>query len=180
MTPAVLVVMGVSGSGKSTVGAALARRLGWSFKEGDELHPPVNVAKMQRGEALTDADRAPWLAAVSEWIDGWLRAGLGGVITCSALKRAYRMRLAAGRSQVAFVYLAGGGPTLAARVANRRGHFMPPSLLASQLATLEEPTPEEPVIAVDIDQPVEAQVEAAVKGMRRMGHCLHAGKVTRE
>ena len=179
MIPSVLVVMGVSGSGKSTVGTRLAQRLGWSFMEGDELHPPANVAKMKHGEPLTDADRAPWLDAVADWIDGWLRAGVGGVITCSALKRAYRTRLAAGRRQLAFVYLAGDRSTLGARMANRRGHFMPPSLLASQLATLEEPGPEEPVIAVDIQQSVEAQVEAVVEGMRGLGRCLHAGRVTR-
>ncbi len=162
MTPMVLVLIGVSGSGKTTVGLQLAQRLGWSFKEGDELHPAANVAKMRGGEALTDADRAPWLAAVAGWIDAWLRAGECGVITCSALKQSYRRYLIDGRPRVAFVFLHGREAVLAERLARRRGHFMPASLLASQLATLEAPTPDEPVITVDNDQPVASQVDAVI------------------
>jgi carbohydrate kinase (thermoresistant glucokinase family) len=169
MTPTVLVVMGVSGSGKTTVGTQLAQRLGWAFKEGDELHPAANVAKMRRGEALTDADRAPWLAAVGAWIDDWLREETHGVITCSALRRSYRRYLTEGRPQLAFVYLEAKKAVLAERLAKRRGHFMPPSLLLSQLATLEEPTPDEPVIALDNDQPVTAQVDAVVEALATCG-----------
>ena len=165
MTPTVLVLMGVSGSGKSTVGLQLARRLGWAFKEGDELHPAANVAKMSSGQPLTDADREPWLAAVEAWIDAWAGQGVCGVITCSALKRSYRQRLTAGRPRLAFVFLNTRPAVLAERLAKRQGHFMPPSLLRSQLATLEPPTPDEPVITVDNDKTVSAQVEAVVEAV---------------
>ncbi len=160
MKPTVLVIMGVSGSGKTTVGIELSRRLGWTFKEGDELHPAANISKMRNGNPLTDADRAPWLAAVAAWIDGWNRGGIRGVITCSALRRADRRYLIDGRPQVAFVFLEGKEAVLKARLASRRGHFMPQSLLASQLATLETPADDEPVITIDIDQPVAAQIDA--------------------
>src|ERR1700722_11083517 len=113
MTPTGLVVMGVSGSGKTTVGTRLAARLGWDFKKGDELHPPANIAKMRRGEPLTDADRAPWLAAVAAWIDVWLHEGARGVITCSALKQSYRRYLTDGRPGVAFVFLRASEAVLA-------------------------------------------------------------------
>jgi len=148
-TPGVLVVMGVSGSGKTTVGALLARRLGWTFKEGDELHPAANVAKMAAGHPLTDADRAPWLEAIGAWIDARLAEGDRAVISCSALKRAYRDRLAEGRPQLRFVYIDVDQATVAERLARRKGHFFPPSLLASQYADLQPPGADEPVIAVD-------------------------------
>jgi carbohydrate kinase (thermoresistant glucokinase family) len=160
--PPVLVVMGVSGSGKTTVARPLAERLGWPFKEGDDLHPPANIAKMKAGVPLTDADRAPWLAAIAAWIDGQAAAGEAGVVTCSALKRAYRASLTAGRPQVRIVYLRGSQAVIAARLARRRHHFMPPSLLASQFADLEEPGADEHPIVIDIDQSVEAQVEEIV------------------
>jgi carbohydrate kinase (thermoresistant glucokinase family) len=165
MTPTVLVLMGVSGSGKTTLGIELAHRLGWTFKEGDELHPAANLAKMRRGEPLTDADRAPWLAAVAAWIDAWIRDGASGVITCSALRRDYRLYLVKGRPGVAFVFLHGAESLLAERMATRQGHFMPPTMLASQLITLEPPAADEPVISVDIDQPVSAQVDAVVEAL---------------
>jgi carbohydrate kinase (thermoresistant glucokinase family) len=165
MNPTVLVIMGVSGSGKSTVGIQLARRLGWVFKEGDDLHPEANIAKMRNGESLTDADREPWLAAVAAWIDGWIHDDVRGVITCSALRRSYRRYLTNGRPQVAFVFLEGEEAVLAARLAKRHGHFMPPSLLASQLATLEAPGVDEPVITVNIDQSVGDQIDAIEAGM---------------
>jgi gluconokinase len=165
--PTVLVVMGVSGVGKSTLAQALAERLGWEFKEGDDLHPASNIAKMKAGIPLTDADRAPWLDAIAGWIDGQLGAGRSGVITCSALKRAYRDRLAAGRPRVTFVFDRLGQEAAAARIAARKGHFMPPSLLASQFADLEPPGPDEPVIAVDGAQPIADQVEAVVRGLGR-------------
>jgi carbohydrate kinase (thermoresistant glucokinase family) len=158
--PTILVVMGVSGSGKTTLGERLARHFGWAFKEGDDLHPAANVAKMRSGVPLDDADRAPWLAAVGAWIDDWRRTGRSGVITCSALKRAYRRDLTHGRRRVRFVYLKGDERVLAARLARRRGHFMPRDLLASQIADLEEPAADEDAIVVDIDQSLEAQVQA--------------------
>ena len=159
----IAVVMGVSGSGKSTTGRLLADRLGWDFAEGDDLHPPANVAKMVAGVPLTDADRAPWLAAVEDWIDG--HAGRPGVITCSALKRAYRDRLR--RDGVVFVHLTGSAELIAARLAARQGHFMPPALLASQFAVLEEPGQDEPVIRVDLADPPDVQVERVVAALRR-------------
>jgi len=158
-------MMGVSGSGKTTVGDRLAHRLGWAFKEGDDLHPPANIAKMKAGQPLTDDDRAPWLAAVARWIDDWRRSGISGVITCSALKHTYRRVLADGRPQVRFVYLKGDAALLSHRLARRRGHFMPPSLLASQFDDLEPPAPEEGALVVGVGQPVEAQVEAIVRSL---------------
>jgi carbohydrate kinase (thermoresistant glucokinase family) len=163
--PPVLVIMGVSGSGKTTVARPLAARLGWRFKEGDDFHPPANIAKMEAGTPLDDADRAPWLAAIAAWIDGQAVSGQGGVVTCSALKRAYRDRLRGGRPQVRIVYLKGTQQLISARLAKRQHHFMPPTLLASQFATLEPPAPDEHPIVIDIDQPVAAQVEAIVREM---------------
>ena len=167
--PTVLVMIGVSGSGKTTLGERLAQHFGWAFKEGDELHPAANIAKMRHGVPLDDADRAPWLAAVGAWIDGWRRAGVSGVITCSALKRAYRRTLMQGRAGLRFVFLKGPESLLAARLERRRGHFMPPGLLASQLAALEEPGPEEGAIVVDIDGPVEAQILTVVAALPDVG-----------
>jgi gluconokinase len=148
--PVVLVVMGVSGCGKSTVGALLAGLLGWPFEEGDALHPAANVAKMAAGHPLTDDDRGPWLALVSRWIDQRLDAGDDGVITCSALRRSYRDVLDHRRRGVLFVHLAGDRATLAARLAVRQGHFMPPGLLDSQFADLEPPGADEPAITLDV------------------------------
>lgn len=146
--------MGVSGCGKSTVAAALARELGQPFCEGDALHPPANVAKLAAGIPLTDQDRRPWLEAIGVWVDERLAADESGVVTCSALKRAYRDLLVRDRPGVFFVYLAGDRDTIRARLAGRRGHFMPASLLDSQFADLAEPTPDEPVLRVDLDAPV--------------------------
>jgi len=162
----ILVMMGVSGSGKTTVGERLARRLGWPFKEGDDLHPPANIAKMRTGTPLTDADRAPWLRAVARWIDGWRATGISGVITCSALKAAYRRGLAARRPDVRFVFLKGDKATISQRLAHREGHFMPPALLASQFADLEPPTPDDGVVVVEVDQPIQCQVERIVRSLR--------------
>ncbi len=152
----VAVVMGVAGSGKTTVARLLASELGWAFQEGDDLHPPANVEKMRHGIPLDDADRAPWLAAIAAVIDGWRARGERGVLTCSALKRAYREIIVGARTDVALIYLRGTRALLAARLAARQGHYMPPSLLDSQLATLEEPGAEEHAIVVDIGQPPEA------------------------
>lgn len=162
MSLPVLVIMGVSGSGKSTVAEPLADRLGWPFQEGDALHPAANVAKMKAGMPLDDADRGPWLSAVAGWIAARLQAGTGGVITCSALKHAYRDRLRAAGLGVVFVYLKGSKAVIGERIANRHGHFMPASLLDSQFAALEEPTPDEHAIEIDIDQSVEAQANDIV------------------
>jgi gluconokinase len=148
--PVVLVVMGVSGCGKSTVAALLAGWLDWPFEEGDALHPEANVEKMAAGHPLTDEDRRPWLARVSAWIDERLDAGCNGIVTCSALKRGYRDVLDHRGTGVVFVYLAGDQDTIAARLTARQGHFMPSALLRSQFADLEEPAPDEPAIRVDV------------------------------
>jgi len=162
----VIVVMGVSGSGKSTIAADLARALGWAFQEGDDLHPAANVEKMRGGTPLTDADRRPWLARVAEVIDGWRKAGTHGVIACSALKRAYRDLIIGDRPDVRLVYLQGATPVIAARLRGRRGHYMPPALLASQFEALEPPGPEERPITVSIDQPP-AEIVATI--LRALG-----------
>lgn len=156
--PSVAVVMGVSGAGKTTVGERLAERLHWEFAEGDRLHPPENVAKMQSGHPLTDSDRGPWLAAVTGVIDLWQARGICGVITCSALKRQYR-RIIGDRPWVRLVYLDGKRELIAERLAARRGHFMPANLLDSQFAALEPPGPDENPITVPIGQPVDRIVE---------------------
>jgi ribose 5-phosphate isomerase A len=152
--PPILLVMGVSGAGKTSVGRALAERLGWPFEEGDLLHPRANIAKMRSGIPLTDADRAPWLAAVAAWIDERRRRGEPGIITCSALKQAYRKVVIGDRPEVRLVYLRGAPDLIADRLARRSDHFMPPSLLKSQLDTLEEPGPEAHPLIVDIGPPV--------------------------
>lgn len=159
----VAVLMGVEGSGKSTVGRLLAERLGWDFCEGDTLHPEANVAKMTAGQPLTDDDRWPWLARVREWIDEHLTAGRFGVITCSALKRAYRDVLRDPR--VVFVHLTGTREQLAGRLAARHDHFMPMSLLDSQLAALEPPDPDEQALTVDIGARPPDQAEAIVRAL---------------
>jgi gluconokinase len=146
--PIVLVVMGVTGTGKSTVAGILAGRLGWDLAEGDDLHPAANVAKMASGQPLTDEDRWPWLARISAWIQVHTQSGTPGVITCSALRRAYRDRLR--EPGVVFVHLAGTREQIAARLTARMNHFMPPALLDSQLSTLEPLTPDEAGIVVDL------------------------------
>ena len=142
--------MGVSGSGKTTVATLLAAALGCQFQEGDDLHPPQNVEKMRGGTPLTDADRTPWLRRIAEEIDGWRARGECGVLTCSALKRSYRDIIIGDRRDVALVYLKGSRDLIHQRVAARHEHFMPIALLDSQFATLEEPTPDEHPITVDI------------------------------
>jgi gluconokinase len=143
--------MGVSGSGKSTVGTLLAGTLQWEFGDADSFHPPANVEKMCKGIPLTDEDRWPWLRAIAAWIDRKRAAGMYGVVTCSALKRRYRDILIGRRTDVRLVYLKGGEDLIARRMALRHGHFMPPSLLSSQFAALEEPGPEERPIIVSIE-----------------------------
>jgi gluconokinase len=172
----IAVVMGVAGSGKTTVARALARRLGWQFQEGDALHPPENVAKMRSGHPLDDDDRAPWLAAIAAWIDEWRRRGEAGVVTCSALKQAYRAVVVGDRPEVRLVFLYGPRQVLAERLMARRGHFMPASLLDSQLATLEPPTPEENAIAVSIERPVDDIVARVAAALRPTGTIRCAGR----
>ncbi len=162
--PPVLVFMGPSGTGKSTVAAMLAGRLGWAFQEGDDLHPAENVAKMAAGHALNDDDRRPWLEIVAAWIDRTTEAGRPGIITCSALRRRYRDVLR--RENVIFVLLDGEAATVRERLMRRQGHFMPPALLDSQFATLEAPDSDENAIAVDLDQSPDAQVAEVVERLR--------------
>jgi len=138
--PRVIIVMGVSGAGKSTVGERLARALGAHFVEGDSYHPPANVEKMAAGQPLVDADREPWLAALADAIAGWLASGERTVLACSALKAGYRARLTGGREDVRFLHLSGDADIIARRLASRPGHFMPASLLESQLRDLEAPS----------------------------------------
>ncbi|WP_217640925.1 gluconokinase [Curtobacterium sp. MCBA15_001] len=157
----VLVVMGVSGSGKSTVAAMTAERLGWDFAEGDGMHPPANVAKMQAGTPLDDGDRWPWLDVVATWIREHLQHGTNGVVTCSALKRSYRDVLRA--PGVVFVHVAGDTALLEERMSARSGHFMPTSLLASQLTTLELPQPDEASITVDADRTPEQETDEVLE-----------------
>jgi gluconokinase len=149
--PAVLIVMGVSGSGKSTIGTLLAMRLQWEFEDGDWFHPAANVDKMHRGIPLTDEDRWPWLAAIAEWIDKTRASGGHGVIACSALKRRYRSVLIGDRKDVRLVYLKGDEALIARRFATRHEHFMPLSLLHSQFEALEEPGPDESPITISIE-----------------------------
>jgi carbohydrate kinase (thermoresistant glucokinase family) len=158
--PPVVVLMGVTGSGKSTVGGLLAGGLGWDLGEGDDLHPAENLAKMAAGHPLTDEDRRPWLARVRAWIDEHIAAGRPGVITCSALKRAYRDVLR--DPHVVFVHLAAPGELLAGRLAARHGHFMPAQLLDSQLADLELPGDDEQALTIEVGPSPAAQVATIV------------------
>ena len=140
--------MGVSGSGKSTVGALLAGKLGWQFADADSFHPLANIEKMAAGQPLTDEDRLPWLRAISGWIDQQIATGRRGVVTCSAQKRSYRAVLR--RPEVQIVYLEGSRELIAARMTARNGHFFQPAMLDSQFAALEEPAPDENVLVVPI------------------------------
>jgi carbohydrate kinase (thermoresistant glucokinase family) len=161
----IIVVMGVSGSGKTTVGRELAQRLGWTFDEGDTLHPPENVAKMRAGHPLDDQDRAPWLAAIAALIDKHRDHGEAAVVACSALKRRYRDVIIGDRPDVRLVYLEGSRTLLAGRLADRKGHFMPARLLDSQLATLEPPSSDEHAVTVAVDSPVEIIVDRIIAAL---------------
>ncbi len=165
-TPCALIVMGVSGSGKSTIAGMLAERLRWKFEDGDRFHPAGNIAKMSAGHPLTDEDRRPWLQAIADEIDRVCNAGDRAVIACSALKRAYRDVLAHGRDDVRIVFLDGTQELIANRLAARKGHFMPQGLLASQFRTLEPPAENEDPVTVSIDAPVEAIVDDIVRQLR--------------
>ena len=162
----IAVVMGVSGSGKTTIARALADREGWILLEGDRFHPAANIAKMEAGIPLTDDDRWPWLIAIAARQDELRAAGKSAVIACSALKRAYRDILIGGRADTVLIYLRGSKPLIADRVKARQDHFMPHALLDSQFADLQEPTPDEQPIVVDIGAPVEAVIQDAVRQIR--------------
>jgi carbohydrate kinase (thermoresistant glucokinase family) len=164
-SPLAVAVMGVSGSGKTTVAERIAVQLGAEMQEGDQLHPPENVAKMRSGVPLDDADRCPWLDAIGRRLQTAQAEGRAVVVTCSALKRAYRERLLAARPDLVFVYLKGSRALFEARVRGRVHEYMPASLLDSQFATLEEPGEGEPVIAVDAALPAEAEAQAAVAAL---------------
>lgn len=159
----VLVIMGVSGSGKSTVAGLLAGWLGWELAEGDDMHPPANVAKMASGHPLTDADRWPWLDRVAAWIREHTAARRPAVVTCSALKRSYRDVLRG--DGVVFVYLAGSRELIGRRMAARHGHFMPAALLDSQFAALEPPGPDERAITVDITGSPEREARRIIEAL---------------
>ena len=162
-TPHVVVVMGVAGTGKTTIGPLLAARLGVPYAEGDDFHPPASIAKMSAGVPLDDADRWPWLDAIGAWADG--RAGLGGVVACSALKRSYRDRLRTAAPGIVFVHLAGDRALIEDRMAHRRGHFMPTALLDSQFATLQPLQPDEAGVVVDVSGPPEEIAERAATAL---------------
>ena len=151
----IAVVMGVSGSGKTTIGRALARELGADFLEGDEFHPQSNVAKMSRGEPLDDADRWPWLDRLADELARARSEGRSAVLACSALKRSYRDRLRRGAPDLRLVFLTGDKALILERMRTRKQHFMPPALLDSQLAVLEEPGPDESPIVIDVTPPLE-------------------------
>jgi gluconokinase len=161
--PCALVVMGVSGSGKSTIASKLAERLNWTYEDGDKFHPASNVAKMSAGQPLTDEDRWPWLQAIAAEIDRVCVAGQHVVIACSALKRAYREILVHGRNDVRIIYLKGTQELIANRLAQRKGHFMPPGLLDSQFRALEPPAAGENPVTVSIDASVGAIVDDIVR-----------------
>ena len=169
MRPAAIIVMGVSGSGKSTIGALLAEALGWPFADADGFHPAANVAKMAAGQPLTDEDRGPWLDAIATHIGASRTAGQTVVVACSALRRAYRERLRAGHGDLIFLHLAGAPEVIAARQAARQGHFMPPSLMASQFATLEDPAEEADAVMVSVSASPHEVVAAALEQLAARG-----------
>ena len=169
--PIVVVVMGVSGSGKSTVGKALAEQLGCSYFDADDFHAPDAIAKMKSGQPLDDRDRMPWLGRIAQKIETLVADDESGVISCSALKRAYRDILfdSIPRARIALVYLRGSYDLIRGRLAARQGHFMPPSLLESQFAQLEEPRPDEQPIKIDIAPAPEAITAAILRELAKRG-----------
>ncbi|MFB1294020.1 gluconokinase [Mycobacterium sp. pW049] len=157
--PSPIVVMGVSGSGKSTVGAALAQRLRVPFADADDFHPPANIAKMTAGHPLDDTDRYPWLEAIGEWL---AQHPDGGVMSCSALKRVYRDQLRQHCAEIEFLHLVGSPETIGRRQASRPGHFMPAALLASQFETLQPLEPDERGVAIDVDQSIDSVIDSYI------------------
>ena len=162
MPPSVIVIMGVSGCGKTTVAQRLSTRLRWQFAEADDFHTASNIDKMRAGTPLTDEDRWPWLAAMRAWIDATRASGKRCIVTCSALKRVYRERLATGRDDVRFVHLTGSYETIAARMAGRQHAYMPPGLLQSQFDTLEAPGADENPLVLSVDHEPGTLVEKIV------------------
>ena len=171
ITPTVLVVMGVSGSGKTTIATRLASHLGWELADGDDFHSADNIAKMASGTPLTDEDRRPWLRAIAGWIEKIRNEGRRGVVACSALKRRYREVLLDGHPDVRLVYLKGDSATIARRIGKRHGHFMPAALLQSQFDALEEPHRDENPIVVSVDAAPEAIIRQVLRAMR-----IHASR----
>jgi gluconokinase len=165
---AVVVVMGVTGTGKTTIGKLLAQRLDARFAEGDDYHPPENVEKMRSGRPLDDDDRWPWLQAIADDLRRWIDDGITAVVTCSALKRSYRDVLRRAGSTVRFVFLEGDPELLRRRLAGRKGHYMPASLLPSQIETLESPVGEPDVAAVEVEGEPEEILERALKALARI------------
>ncbi|MEV6961586.1 gluconokinase [Streptomyces sp. NPDC051207] len=165
-TPHVVVVMGVAGTGKTTIGPLLAARLGVPYAEGDDFHPQANIAKMSAGVPLTDEDRWPWLDAIGDWAQS--RSGLGGVVSSSALKRSYRDRLRAAAPGLVFVHLTGDRSLIEERMSHRQGHFMPTALLDSQFATLQPLEPDEPGVAVDVTGSPEEITERAAHALEEL------------
>ncbi|MGW2344067.1 gluconokinase [Streptomyces sp. NPDC001661] len=165
-TPHVVVVMGVAGTGKTTIGPLLAERLGVPYAEGDDFHPEANIEKMSAGTPLTDEDRWPWLDAIGRWAHG--RAGLGGVVSSSALKRSYRDRLRAEAPDAVFVHLTGSRELIEDRMGHREGHFMPTSLLDSQFATLQPLAADEAGVAVDVAGSPEEIADRAVAALAEL------------
>jgi carbohydrate kinase (thermoresistant glucokinase family) len=176
-SPPILVIMGVSGSGKSTIAEELSARVGWPFEEGDSLHPEANIAKMHAGIPLTDADRLPWLERVAAWIDGQRSRKQPGIITCSALKRAYRQIVIGDRPEVRLVYLRGGRDLIADHLGGRHGHFMPAALLRSQIDALEEPDPSEDPLTVAVGAPA---TQVAQEIIRLLGKTVTISQGPRE
>jgi gluconokinase len=168
LLPAVVIVMGVSGCGKSTIGSLLAGRLQWEFEDGDWFHPAANVEKMHKGIPLTDGDRGPWLHSIEAWIDKTRGEGGHGVIACSVLKRRYRDVLIGDRTDVRLVYLKGSEELIARRIATRHEHFMPPSLLHSQFIALEEPGADENPITISIE-PRPSEIVAQILSVLQAG-----------
>lgn len=176
--PCVLVVMGVSGCGKSTFARMLSERLECPLVEGDDLHPAANIAKMASGTPLTDADRQPWLEQIGRQVAQWVDARQKGVVTCSSLKHAYRTAISARHELVCFVYLKGSREGIGARLRERTGHFMPASMLDSQFATLEEPRDDEVVLELDASATCEELLDAACAALRALEKEAGAGEGT--
>lgn len=170
----VLVIMGVSGSGKSTVAGVLAGRLGWDLAEGDDLHPEANVVKMQSGQPLTDDDRWPWLERIADWIRDRTASGRPGIITCSALKKRYRDALRG--EGVVFVFLQGSKDKISDRLASRHGHFMPPALLESQFEALEEPTEDENYVSLSVSATPAEEAEEVIERLHLEASPAEAGR----
>ncbi len=175
-----IVVMGVSGSGKSTIASMLAQRLHWVYEDGDWFHPKSNIEKMHHGEPLNDEDRWPWLQAIADWIDATRRAGGHGVVACSALKRAYRDILIGNRPDVRLVFLKGDRDLIARRIAARADHFMPSTLLESQFAALEEPQADERPIVISIVPHPREMIEAIVSALDIPSTAAQVSRVGRQ